>query len=908
MVADEPSSLVALFGIRDPDGRDTELAARAVLHLMRSSGEGRAPSAGIHIGRVELAAADTVVEDGAFATLVDTARQLSRVRSGACALSPAAHSTVRGQFVIETVDLPTSGPSSRITTGFVLVKARGAGDAFGRFVGRHKELVSIGELLALTTKRVTTVLTIRGDHGCGKTRLLVEVERRLRTRGHNVAWYQATCPPQGAHLPLSGIQEMLATLCGITAGEATPRAKSDVVPRLRALGLLDEEVAAVLSVVGIEATGPTGSARALVEIAFAKMVASLCKDRPHGFAWDAAHSMDSESFAILQGVVQRLPKTRAIFVFATRAGFTIPLAGAGKIATLELADLLPDDVEQLAAVRLRVTRVPAELVRFLRARAGGNPLFVEEIIKSLVESRAVTVAAGTVVSMQLVGQDLAIPKTLRGLVAARVSRLTPEARATLQAAAVLGEGARVSALAVMVGRSVEALAPQLAELDAQRIVHRQGDELAFSTPIVPEVVVDALTVDAAHEMHAAAADALERSWGEHAAEHAAEIAVHFYEAGRRDRAATWFAVSAERRLEARQLEAAARDYARALELASLEERSATEVLQWLSGLAAAVRLVRATPEAEGMCARVIDRVDLSGTLAERVRTRIEAGRILGSLHHFDAAAARFADAERIAGDDGSLLQLALAASAELAGRQGDFTRSRALLERLSTMAHDVGDAHDEHKILLGLSQAHAAMGEIAAALAYFTKADALLPRDSAAECERRKVRALIYYFAEDFRAAAIECERAIDRARALGLPYEIAVNLHNLGEVLVRLDDFPRAYGALKQSLALCDELGYERLGSHNRMFLAFLDGIAGAEDAEAQILRGIDYAMAHLFTWDEIGGRALLAQLHEARGMQSEAIGELRGLHQLALRAGNRLVANVCQRSLARLGSAPPS
>ena len=76
------------------------------------------------------------------------------------------------------------------------------------------------------------------------------------------------------------------------------------------------------------------------------------------------------------------------------------------------------------ALRLGVESVPEELMRFVRARAGGHPLFVEEVVKGLVEVGAVTVADKRVVSMKLVGQDLALPKTLRGLVASRVARLS----------------------------------------------------------------------------------------------------------------------------------------------------------------------------------------------------------------------------------------------------------------------------------------------------------------------------------------------------------------------------------------------------------------------------------------------------------------------------------------------------
>ena len=144
-------------------------------------------------------------------------------------------------------------------------------------------------------------------------------------------------------------------------------------------------------------------------------------------------------------------------------------------------------------------------------------------------------------------------------------------------------------------------------------------------------------------------------------------------------------------------------------------------------------------------------------------------------------------------------------------------------------------------------------------------------------------------------------------ARELGLQYEVAVNLHNLGDILVRLDDFPRAYGAIKQSLALCDELGHDRLGSHNRMFLAYLDGRAGDADAERVLLQGIRYAEANELTWDVLGGRLMLAKLLELRGDLDASRLEFQKLRELARAAGNRLVADDCEAAL-RSMDAPPS
>jgi tetratricopeptide (TPR) repeat protein len=214
------------------------------------------------------------------------------------------------------------------------------------------------------------------------------------------------------------------------------------------------------------------------------------------------------------------------------------------------------------------------------------------------------------------------------------------------------------------------------------------------------------------------------------------------------------------------------------------------------------------------------------------------------------------------------------------------------LERLQHLATTGGDKGEEHKVYIGLAQGHAAMGDRRVALAYLAKAEAILPDDATAQCEREKLRGLIEYFARDFRASAAATESAIDKARALGLTYEVAVNLHNLGDLLVRLEDFARAYGAIQQSLALCDEAGYERLASHDRMFLAFLDALAGDADAEKTLNQGIRYAEANDFTWDVISGRSLLAHLLQRRGDVVGARAEYEKLRAIAVDAGNKLAA----------------
>jgi tetratricopeptide (TPR) repeat protein len=899
----EPEQIAALFGLDDPDGRDTEVATRCALVALRVLEAPRRPSAGLHTARIHVSSSGEPTHDDRLSTLISTARDLARVREGRCAMSAQAMRQVKPLFEFETLG---DGDNAVPTVAGILVKdVRGPAETFGRFVGRKDELRRIGELLATATKRVARVLTVRGDHGVGKTRLLFEVERRLRKGGYNVGFHIATCAPRGSEFPLSGIVCMLQVLCGVNDGDSHDRVMA-VVPRLRALGLQEDEVNAVLTSLGANTPRASGNAKTTLRSAFTRMVLSLCEDRPHTFAWDAAHCLDEDSFAILEDVFKRLANVRVVFVFSGRAGFAHRLESSHAHVSLDLTDLSTVDVERLVALRLGVERAPDELLRFVRERAGGHPLFVEEVLKALVDVGAVTIAEKRVVAMKLVGQDLALPKTLRGLVASRVARLAASDRGTLQAAAVLGDPLDANVLAQMVGQPMVALERSLAVLKQREfLVHVGPSELRFTSPLVPEVLADALTPEAAREMHAAAGQALESVLGERAWEQAARIATHLYEAGDRERAAGYFAKSGERRLESRQLEAAARDYARAIALCNVDERDPQELAKWLSGLASAVRLVRSSPEAPEMCERVLARLDAVADEPTRVRARVNAGHILAAVHRFDRATELFAEAEKIARGNGALVKQVIIASAEQATRQGDFKRAYELLERLQQIVTEDGDKQEKHKVLVNLSQAHAALGDRASALACVERAEQLLPNDTTAACEREKLKGLVDYFSRDFRAAATVCERAVDMARAAGLNYEVMINLHNLGDVLTRLNDFARAYGAIQQSLALCDECGYERLGSLNRMFLAYLDGIAGRADAEKLLEQGIAYAEANDFLWDVIGGRTMLAQLNQRRGDHVRARAEFERARELATHAGNRLVVDDCDNALQLLATA---
>jgi tetratricopeptide (TPR) repeat protein len=143
-------------------------------------------------------------------------------------------------------------------------------------------------------------------------------------------------------------------------------------------------------------------------------------------------------------------------------------------------------------------------------------------------------------------------------------------------------------------------------------------------------------------------------------------------------------------------------------------------------------------------------------------------------------------------------------------------------------------------------------------------------------------------------------------ARDTGLTYQVMASLHNLGDVLIELNDLPRAYGALRQSLALSEEYGFERLANLNRMFLAYLDGIRGTVEGEHLLRQGIAYAESTDFTNDVISGRALLAKLLHRLGQLDAAREEYGKTREIAASAGHRIVADECDVALKKLDARP--
>ncbi|WP_437798087.1 serine/threonine-protein kinase [Sorangium sp. So ce693] len=895
LLEQEASQLVAVFGLGDADGRDTEAAVRAALVILRSRGGGAAVSAGIHLARILVDSAGAPIRDERLTSLIASAQALARATESQVAVSNLTGRVLRDAFTTE--ELPGAGRTAP-EGGRVVTSAQPPDGAYGRFIGRRDELKQLGDILAAATRKRAQIVVIQGERGIGKTRLLAEMERRLSKGDYNVGVYVASCPHNGADVPWSGLTAMLQVLCGIQEGDDEERIRA-VLPRLRALGLREDESAAVLGQLGAalaERRAPQGTT-AILRTAFPRMVQSLCEDRLHCFAWDDAQAMDQLTAETLLATAGRAGGLRAVLMLATRSDPPPLLEAHPHFYRLKVGELSDSDSARLMSARIGATFLPPDVVAFCRERAGGHPLFLEELIKELLDSGALSVAGG-VVKARLDGAS-AVPRSLRTLIATRVRRLDPSDRAVLQAAAILGDPVPTEVLAALLQQKLPAVNRAISGLATRDLLRLKGPaQASFASPMHGEIVLDAIPPELRRELHAAAAAAYVAVVGEESAEHAERIGQHFYQAGDRDRAATFYARAALHKIRASQLDPALRLIFQALDLGDHAHRSPAELSAWLGALADVVVRVRSAPDLADVAARALRRVDEAGTPEQKLSARVDLARALGAVDLFADAYARLEEAYALAGDREDLRRKALACETEIGVRTGDFARAERAVEQLEATG-----AIDDPRLLLAISQTRAATGDIAAALRALDRAEALGdPGDLAAASEREKQRVLVHVFLRDFDAAVKSSARAVDLARSAGLRFETAAALHNLGDASRRLGDLPRAYASLTESKELAEESGHERLASINRAHLAYLDGLSGAAGAGELLRELARYADARSYRTDALESRYLLGALLKQRGLVKEARRELAEVLDLASAYGNKLVADDARSALSEL------
>ncbi|MAQ13271.1 MAG: hypothetical protein CMN30_00525 [Sandaracinus sp.] len=889
-----------LFGLKQSDGRDTETVARLALHLPESFPDAEVRM-GVHAGRVVLEADRSIRKDEAYRKLLARVTDLAaRAKAGRALVSTVAAKNARRFFELLQVD----------ENSHELVAERDLAEAFGRFVGRRTELRRIGEALATGSKGKQTLVSVIGEAGSGKTRLLLETMRRVRA-GKNDVGMIITRVPQSPDVPLSACQALLREVLGIGDLES-PDETAEKVNRLRELGLSKTEMDAVAKAVGLEVEGEGDTAQRPLRAAIARIATKLAQDRLTVFAFDDLEGIDPESLQLLQRLARTPTGGRILIVVAHRDDAPFEWEGFPNHIEVRLGPLGDDDIARLVAARLGVDEVPAELLREIVLKSSGNPLYVEEYLLALQEAGAVAVDGGK--ALYRPGQGVEVPRSLRGIISGRLERLGEDERAILRLAAVVGGRFHVAMLAHVTQLPRERVGEVLEGLVGREILVQTGaEEMGFAHGLVPEIVRSQLPLDARRQLHAAVAESFEAVYPDHLDELAERLAHHYREAGKRSRAIDYLVRAADRLEGEFALGGAVGMLARAIEMIgqapSPDRERELELHRRVANLCLRGREVQTG----------LDKIEIALELAENLgrdehvaRFSLAKGLLLTAANRFGGAEPWFERARQVAKNAGlvELLGEIARGDAEARARNGDNARAAVLLEEALELAQANGDVTAQRRALLPLALAYGGKGDAAAARSALSRVEATLEQhpERIVECELWKTDGLVSFLTGNLERTLDSSYRALHLAKEYGFAYEAAVNAHNIGETLMRMGDFKRAFAMLRYSYDLTREHGFLKLQYNNLRVLGYIDAVKlQSPQGRARVEEALAYAEEHDFVWDTIQSAYMLALVDCSLGDVERARAGFQRVLRLANDHGHAHYAAAAETALEAMDAGRP-
>jgi class 3 adenylate cyclase/tetratricopeptide (TPR) repeat protein len=460
-------------------------------------------------------------------------------------------------------------------------------------VGRERELELLRAALARAREeQAPQLVTLVGVPGIGKSRLVWELRKLVEAEPELTTWRQGRCLPYGEGVALWALGEMVKAQAGIlesdpadAAAGKLDRAVGDLIAEEREAAWVIGHLRPLVGLAGRPDIG--GDRRGEAFAAWRRFLEALAEQRTAVLVVEDLHWADDTLLDFLDHLVDWAAEVPLLMVATARPELLArrPGWGGGKpnAATVSLSPLLEDDTARLVAALLDQAVLPVELQAALLAQAGGNPLYAEEYVRMLADRGFLRRAGGTW-RLERAG-ELPLPETVQGIIAARLDVLSPQEKALVQDAAVLGKVGWLGALAALAGTDPFTLEEPLHALERKEFLRRErrsavaGErQYVFRHVLVRDVAYGQLPRAARAGKHRRAAEWIEGLSPDRAEDRAELLAHHYASAlgfaraagqdtnGLVEPARLALRDAGERALELNAFAAAARWFAAALEL------------------------------------------------------------------------------------------------------------------------------------------------------------------------------------------------------------------------------------------------------------------------------------------------------------------------------------------------------
>src|SRR5438128_213591 len=410
-----------------------------------------------------------------------------------------------------------------------------AGRAQTAMLGRGAEMATLERLLARAREGRGQVVTLVGEPGVGKSRLVWELTRKAAASGWQM--HEAACVSYGMLTPYLPVRNLLTKYFDVEDGDDAGRIREKVATRMVALDTrLATHVSAILALGSVpnedpewEELEPTARRRRILK-AVRELLLAESRRVPLLVVVESLQWADSETHALIEELAAGLGEARILVLVSARPEHRRDWATTGDATEIRLDPLPAPSAEALADSILGTEPDLAPLKRRLITHTAGNPFFLEETVQALVETRALSGERGHYRLGKPV-EGIQIPDRVQAVLAARIDRLSKQGKSFLQAGAAIGADVPVALLQVVANSPSEEVLRGLADLEAADFLRTSAlvPDLAYSFKhaITQDVAYSTLLKEQRRALHARIVDALETSYpGGRRAEHVERLAYH----------------------------------------------------------------------------------------------------------------------------------------------------------------------------------------------------------------------------------------------------------------------------------------------------------------------------------------------------------------------------------------------